>query len=103
MAGINFNQVSSDLSIVDLDVPFGLLFSVVATMTCYANLTVLAVVTWQVLFVSIPMIYFALRLQRYYFATAKELMRMNGTTKSFIANNLAESVAGAVTIRAFEE
>ncbi|PNX76222.1 ABC transporter C family member 10-like protein [Trifolium pratense] len=49
------------------------------------------------------MIYFALRLQRYYFATAKELMRMNGTTKSFVANHLAESVAGAVTIRAFEE
>ncbi|KAI5428152.1 Multidrug resistance-associated protein 7 [Lathyrus oleraceus] len=97
------SRVSSDLSIVDLDVPFGLLFAVAATTTCYASLTVLAVVTWQVLFVSIPMIYFALRLQRYYFATAKELMRMNGITKSFIANHLAESVAGAVTIRAFEE
>ncbi|CAK8573422.1 unnamed protein product [Lathyrus sativus] len=97
------SRVSSDLSIVDLDVPFGILVSVVATTICYASLTVLAVVTWQVLFVSIPMIYFALRLQRYYFATAKELMRINGTTKSFIANHLAESVAGAVTIRAFEE
>jgi len=30
-------------------------------------------------------------------------MRLNGTTKSFVANHLAESVAGAVTIRAFEE
>ncbi|CAJ2629921.1 unnamed protein product [Trifolium pratense] len=97
------SRVSSDLSIVDLDVPFGLLFAVAATSNCYASLAVLAVVTWQVLFVSIPMIYFALRLQRYYFATAKELMRMNGTTKSFVANHLAESVAGAVTIRAFEE
>ena len=56
-------QVSSDLSIVDLDVPFGFVFAVGATMNCYANLTVLAVVTWQVLFVSIPMIYFAIRLQ----------------------------------------
>lgn len=42
-------------------------------------------------------------MQGYYFATAKELMRMNGTTKSFVANHLAESVAGAVTIRAFEQ
>ncbi|KAK2457986.1 ABC transporter C family member [Trifolium repens] len=97
------SRVSADLSIVDLDVPLGLLFAVAATSNCYASLTVLAVVTWQVLFVSIPMIYFALRLQRYYFATAKELMRMNGTTKSFVANHLAESIAGAVTIRAFEE
>ena len=41
--------------------------------------------------------------QRYYFSTAKELMRINGTTKSLVANHLAESVAGAMTIRAFEE
>ncbi|XP_014513599.1 ABC transporter C family member 10 [Vigna radiata var. radiata] len=96
-------RVSSDLNIVDLDVAFSCLFTVAATSNCYANLAVLAVVTWQVLFVSIPMIYFAIRLQKYYFASAKELMRLNGTTKSFVANHLAESVAGAVTIRAFEE
>ncbi|XP_029126430.1 ABC transporter C family member 10 [Cajanus cajan] len=97
------SRVSSDLSIVDLDVPFGILFAVAPTMNFYASLAVLAVVTWQVLFVSIPMICFAIRLQRYYFASAKELMRMNGTTKSFVANHLAESAAGAVTIRAFDE
>ena len=42
-------------------------------------------------------------LQAYYFASAKELMRINGTTKSLVSNHLAESVAGAMTIRAFEE
>ncbi|KAJ8753070.1 hypothetical protein K2173_011838 [Erythroxylum novogranatense] len=97
------SRVSSDLSIVDLDVPFGLVFAVGATINAYSNLGVLAVVTWQVLFVSIPMVYLAIRLQRYYFASAKELMRVNGTTKSLVANHLAESVAGAMTIRAFEE
>ncbi|KAI4348058.1 hypothetical protein L6164_008819 [Bauhinia variegata] len=97
------SRVSADLSIVDLDVPFSLLFAVGATLNCSASLTVLAVITWQVLFVSIPMVYIAIRLQKYYFASAKEFMRMNGTTKSFVANHLAESVAGAVTIRAFEE
>lgn len=30
-------------------------------------------------------------------------MRMNGTTKSFVANHIAETTAGVVTIRAFEE
>lgn len=30
-------------------------------------------------------------------------MRLNGTTKSYVANHLAESVAGAMSIRAFEE
>ena len=28
-------------------------------------------------------------------------MRINGTTKSFVASHLAESIAGAMTIRAF--
>ncbi|XP_021764950.1 ABC transporter C family member 10-like [Chenopodium quinoa] len=97
------SRVSSDLGIVDLDVAFSLLFSIGATINAYANLGVLAVITWQVLFVSIPVIYLAIRLQKYYFATAKELMRMNGTTKSLVANHLAESIAGAITIRAFEE
>ncbi|KAH8492055.1 hypothetical protein H0E87_021591 [Populus deltoides] len=96
------SRVASDLSIVDLDVPFSLIFAVGATTNAYSNLGVLAVVTWQVLFVSIPMVYLAIRLQRYYFASAKELMRINGTTKSLVANHLAESVAGALTIRAFE-
>jgi ATP-binding cassette subfamily C (CFTR/MRP) protein 2 len=31
------------------------------------------------------------------------MMRMNGTTKSYLANHVAETVAGAITIRAFEE
>ncbi|XAR71674.1 Xenobiotic-transporting ATPase [Bertholletia excelsa] len=97
------SRVTVDLSIVDIDVPFSFVFSVGATSNTYANLIVLAVVTWQVLFVSIPMVYFAIRLQRYYFASAKELMRINGTTKSLVANHLAESIAGSMTIRAFED
>ncbi|KAF3432888.1 hypothetical protein FNV43_RR23990 [Rhamnella rubrinervis] len=97
------SRVSVDLSIVDIDVPFSLAFAMGASINALANLGVLAVITWQVLFVSVPTIYVALRLQRYYFYTAKELMRINGTTKSLVANHLAESVAGVVTIRAFEE
>ncbi|KAK8981611.1 hypothetical protein V6N11_028021 [Hibiscus sabdariffa] len=97
------SRVSVDLSIVDLDVPFSLVFACAATMNAYSNLGVLAVVTWQVLFVSVPVIYAAIRLQNYYFSSAKELMRINGTTKSLVANHLAESIAGAITIRAFEE
>ncbi|KAF7102140.1 hypothetical protein CFC21_103324 [Triticum aestivum] len=41
--------------------------------------------------------------RRYYLASAKELMRINGTTKSDLANHLGESISGAITIRAFEE
>ncbi|PIN19057.1 Multidrug resistance-associated protein/mitoxantrone resistance protein, ABC superfamily [Handroanthus impetiginosus] len=84
------SRVSSDLSIIDIDIPFNLVFTVVSTTNFYASLAVLAVIAWQVLF-------------RYYFSSAKELMRINGTTKSFVANHLAESIAGVTTIRAFKE
>ncbi|KAL5080702.1 hypothetical protein RYX36_009123, partial [Vicia faba] len=98
------SRVSSDLSIMDLDMPFSLLFSVGATINFYSVLIVLAIVTWQVLIVVIPIVYITIRLQqRYYLVSAKEMMRMSGTTKSYLANHVAETVSGAVTIRAFEE
>lgn len=56
-------QVSVDLSIVDLDIPFSLVFAVGATTNFYSNLSVLAVVTWQILFVAIPLVFLAIRLQ----------------------------------------
>ncbi|KAM3207746.1 hypothetical protein ACQJBY_062800 [Aegilops geniculata] len=95
--------VSSDLSIIDLDLPFAFVFSLGDTLNAYSNLGVLVVATWEVLFVSVPMIVLAIRLQRYYLASAKELMRINGTTKSALVNHLGESISGAITIRAFGE
>nr|XP_027186555.1 ABC transporter C family member 10-like isoform X2 [Cicer arietinum] len=97
------SRVSSDLSIMDVDIPYSIAFAVGGTINFYSSLTVLAVVTWQVLIVAIPMVYVAICMQRYYFATAKEVMRMSGTTKSHLANHVAETVAGTMTIRAFEE
>ncbi|KAL4375617.1 hypothetical protein HN51_009570 [Arachis hypogaea] len=97
------SRVSADMSIVDLDVPFYLAYTVGGTTNFYSNLAVLSFVSWQVLFVAIPLVFAAIQLQKYYFATAKALMRLNGTTKSFVANHVAETNAGAVTIRAFKE
>ncbi|XP_044956194.1 ABC transporter C family member 10-like [Hordeum vulgare subsp. vulgare] len=97
------SRVSSDLSIVDLDIPFAFMFSLSSSLNAYSNVGVLAVVIWQVLFVALPMIVLVIQLQRYYLASAKELMRINGTTKSALANHLGESISGAITIRAFEE
>ncbi|XBJ22110.1 hypothetical protein VPH35_000545 [Triticum aestivum] len=97
------SRVSLDLNIIDPDVPFALMFTLGASLNALNNLGVLAVVSWEVLLVSMPMIVLATRLQRYYLASAKELMRINGTTKSALANHLSESISGAITIRAFEQ
>lgn len=40
-------------------------------------------------------------MQNYYAAAARELSRINSTTKAPIVNNSAETISGAATIRAF--
>ncbi|MBA0735364.1 hypothetical protein Gogos_019219 [Gossypium gossypioides] len=95
------SRVSSDLSIIDLDMAFKLSITVGTTMNTYFSFFVLAVLAWPVAFVIIPMVYLTILLQRHYYASAKELMRITGTTKSSVASHLAESIAGAMTIRAF--
>ncbi|CAN1254228.1 ABC transporter C family member 6 [Linum perenne] len=102
-ADIGNPEVSSDLSIVDLELAFKLTVSMGSTMNTCTNLALLAILAWPVLFIIIPILYLIMVLQRYYFNTAKELMRINGTTKSSVASHLGESIAGAMTIRAFEE
>ncbi|KAI5444220.1 Multidrug resistance-associated protein 7, variant 3 [Lathyrus oleraceus] len=97
------SRVSLDMSIVDLDIAFNFTYYVASTMNHYANIIVLSSVAWQVLLLCIPMVYVTIHLQRHYYACAKELMRMNGTTKSSVANHVAETFVGAMTIRAFEE
>uniref|UniRef100_A0A453QSH3 ABC transporter C family member 10 n=1 Tax=Aegilops tauschii subsp. strangulata TaxID=200361 RepID=A0A453QSH3_AEGTS len=59
------SRVSSDLSIVDLDIPFAFVFSLSTSLNAYSNLGVLVVITWQALFVSVPMIVLGIWLQRY--------------------------------------
>ena len=56
-------QVSSDLNIVDLDIPFNFIGTSGSIIVAYAYLGVLASITWQALFVIIPVIYMALQLQ----------------------------------------
>ncbi|XAR70218.1 Xenobiotic-transporting ATPase [Bertholletia excelsa] len=95
------SRVSSDLSIVDLELAFKFAMCIGATMNTYFIFGILTVLTWPILFAIIPSVYITVLLQRFYITTAKEMMRIDGTTKSKVASHLAESVAGAVNIRAF--
>ncbi|KAB2596767.1 hypothetical protein D8674_032217 [Pyrus ussuriensis x Pyrus communis] len=92
------SRVSSDLSIIDLDIHFCLVFACRAAINASSNLVVLAAGISPTETESVEIFF-----QKYYFSTAQELMRINGTTKSFVANHLAKSVSGGITIRAFNE
>ncbi|EFJ08247.1 hypothetical protein SELMODRAFT_132012 [Selaginella moellendorffii] len=95
------SRLSVDLSILDVDIPFSMQIAMSATLNAYSSLAVTAAVTWQILIVVIPVIYISRRLQLYYLASARDLMRIHGTTKSPLASYLQETIAGASTIRSY--
>ncbi|WOG96156.1 hypothetical protein DCAR_0415487 [Daucus carota subsp. sativus] len=97
------SRLSSDLSIIDLELATKFAFSLGSTMNTCFNFGILVVLTWPILFLVIPTVYITIVLQKFYLASANELIRIEGTTKSSVASQLSESIAGAVTIRAFKE
>ncbi|KAK9281825.1 hypothetical protein L1049_004731 [Liquidambar formosana] len=97
-----FTRASSDLSVLDFDIPFSIIFVVSPCLELLATIGIMASVTWQVLIVAIFAMVATKYVQGYYFATARELIRINGTTKAPVVNYVAETSLGVVTIRAFK-
>ncbi|KAL3689443.1 hypothetical protein R1sor_015752 [Riccia sorocarpa] len=95
------SRVSSDLQILDNDVPMAFGFTLSSTMNAVTTLVVTAFVTWQTLIGIIPVILINRWLQHYYLTSARQLMRINATSKSPIVNHFGETIAGTTTIRAF--
>ncbi|KAL6602858.1 hypothetical protein ACP70R_043219 [Stipagrostis hirtigluma subsp. patula] len=94
-------RASSDLSILDFDIPYSMAFVVTATIEVVTTILVMGTVTWQVLVVAVPVAITMVYVQRYYVTSARELVRINGTTKAPVMNYASESILGVVTIRAF--
>ncbi|PRQ51942.1 putative xenobiotic-transporting ATPase [Rosa chinensis] len=90
-----------DLSILDLDIPFATIFLVASGTELLTVIGIMASVTWEVLIVAILAIIAAQYVQSYYLASARELIRINGTTKAPVINYTAETSLGVVSIRAF--
>ncbi|XP_017979302.1 PREDICTED: ABC transporter C family member 8 isoform X2 [Theobroma cacao] len=66
-----------------------------------ATIGIMAFITWQVLIVAILAMVAVNYIQGYYMSSARELIRVNGTTKAPVMNYAAETSLGVVTIRAF--
>ncbi|KAL4194336.1 hypothetical protein AMTRI_Chr05g68090 [Amborella trichopoda] len=94
-------RASSDMSLLDFDIPYAIGFSVCTLLELISVLIIMCIVTWQVLVVAIPVMLLTYYLQRYYLSSARELVRLNGTTKAPVMNCAAETSLGVVTIRAF--
>ncbi|XP_040934388.1 putative ABC transporter C family member 15 isoform X2 [Gossypium hirsutum] len=60
-------------------------------------------VAWEVFVIFIPVTAICLWYQQYYIPTARELARLAGIQRAPILHHFAESLAGAATIRAFDQ
>ncbi|KAI3944552.1 hypothetical protein MKW92_034951, partial [Papaver armeniacum] len=94
-------RVSSDLSVLDFDVPFSGTFVIAASVELVTTICVMASVTWPVLVVAVIAMVAVKYVQDYYLVSARELIRINGTTKAPVMNYAAETSLGVVTVRAF--
>ncbi|KAA8540301.1 hypothetical protein F0562_024136 [Nyssa sinensis] len=94
-------RASSDLSVLDFDIPFAAAFVMAAGIEMLSIIGIVASVTWQVLIVAIFAMVASKYVQGYYQPSARELMRINGTTKAPLMNYASETSLGVVTIRAF--
>ncbi|MBA0779330.1 hypothetical protein Gotri_003591 [Gossypium trilobum] len=126
-------RASSDMSILDFDIPFSIVFVAAGATDFIATIGAMAFITWQVLIVAVlamvavnyiqvdafsfhlifsnlihcqgerafHLTSLSIKPQRYYMSSARELIRINGTTKAPVMNYAAETSLGVVTIRAF--
>ncbi|RAL42404.1 hypothetical protein DM860_017584 [Cuscuta australis] len=95
-------RASSDLSVLDFDIPFAYVYASSAGIELVAIIIIMASITWQVLIVGIIAIVAAKYVQEYCQPTARELMRINGTTKAPLMSYATETSLGVATIRAFD-
>ncbi|KAJ0579286.1 putative ABC-type xenobiotic transporter [Helianthus annuus] len=95
-------RASSDLSVIDFDIPFSFAYVAASGIELLAMICIMASVTWQVLIVAIFGLVATKYAQGYYQPNARELMRINGTTKAPVMNFASETSLGVATIRAFK-
>ncbi|XP_047182853.1 ABC transporter C family member 8-like [Vigna umbellata] len=95
-------RASSDLSILDFDIPYSITFVTCIPIEILVIIGLMVLVTWPVLIAAIPAIVASKYVQEYYQASSRKLMRINGTTKAPVMNFAAETSLGVVTVRAFD-
>lgn len=71
-------QVSSDMSIIDFDIPYSMIFALAGWIELLTTIVILAIVTWQVVIVAIPVMISVVYIQV--------------KTKIFIQNNEPTSI-----------
>ena len=96
------NRFSSDIDLMDVQIPFGIADTIGCLMEVVATLIVISTATPMFLTAVIPIILVFLIIQQLYIATSRQLKRLYSVSKSPIFSHFSEIVSGAQVIRAFQ-
>ncbi|KAK4793176.1 hypothetical protein SAY86_023611 [Trapa natans] len=97
------NRASTDQSVLDLELAGKLGWCAFSIIQIMGTIVVMSQVAWEVFVIFIPVTAICIWYQRYYIPTARELARLSGIQRAPILHHFAESLAGAATIRAFDQ
>ncbi|CAA6668102.1 unnamed protein product [Spirodela intermedia] len=97
------NRSSTDQNVVDTDIPYRLAGLVFALVQLLGIIILMSLISWVIFLLFLVVLAISYWYQTYYISTARELGRMVGIRKAPILHHFAESVAGAATIRCFNQ
>lgn len=92
---------STDQQKLDFDIPFLYGSSLAVGFQLIGVLFVTCKITWQMLFVIIPLGWVYVAYLKYFLNTSRELTRLGSITMAPIIHNFSETLSGITTIRAF--
>ncbi|KAK9911303.1 hypothetical protein M0R45_035220 [Rubus argutus] len=97
------NRASTDQSVLDLEMANRLGWCAFSIIQILGTIGVMSQVAWEVFVIFLPVTAVCIWYQQYYIPTARELARLSGIQTAPILHHFAESLAGAATIRAFDQ
>ncbi|CAJ2668412.1 unnamed protein product [Trifolium pratense] len=97
------SRSSTDQTRADTDIPYRLAGLVFALIQLFCVIVLMSQAAWQVLLLFFVVFSISIWYQAYYTTTARELARMVGIQKTPILHHFTESIAGATTIRCFNQ
>ncbi|KAH6559345.1 hypothetical protein KP509_1Z013100 [Ceratopteris richardii] len=102
-SGRILNRVSSDMSVIDLDIPVTIAYFLGTTMDVLSVVIVTCIVTWQLIIAIVPALAAVKFFQSFQSAAGRDLNRINATTKAPIVNKSSETLIGCAAIRTFRQ
>ncbi|KAB1199134.1 ABC transporter C family member 3 [Morella rubra] len=102
-SGRILNRVSTDQSVVDLNMAFQVGSFAFSMIQLLGIIAVMSQVAWQVFIIFFPVIGACIWYQQYYLPSARELARLVGVCKAPVIQHFAETISGSTTIRSFDE